>query len=355
MPWPTALIGGAGADRITGGGGNDTLSGGDGLDTFIATSGDGNDAYNGGGSGDTYDLSGTTGPATVNLAAGTASSADTGSDTLSSIEHVIGTEQGDSLTGNDRANTLDGRGGNDIINAGDGRDIVLGGAGSDTLNGQAGSDTINGGADNDTVNGGSGSDRLVAEAGDGNDAYVGDAGSDTYDLSGTAAEATVNLATGTASSADTGSDTLATIENVSGSLGNDTLTGNSSANRLDGQDGDDTINGGGGADRLTGGLGDDVMDGGTGNDRFVFAPELRQRHDQRVRRQCGRRAGHARRLGLRLHRRRLRRPREPRGAGLRRTGGLDTLVTIDGVDSFALLGVNGVGTNSITAADFLLS
>ncbi|WP_134494132.1 calcium-binding protein [Microvirga pakistanensis] len=50
--------------------------------------------------------------------------------------------------------------------------------------------------------------------------------------------------------------------------GNDTITGGSSADRLDGFDGNDTITGNAGNDVLSGGLGADVMTGGAGNDTY---------------------------------------------------------------------------------------
>jgi Ca2+-binding RTX toxin-like protein len=55
-----------------------------------------------------------------------------------------------------------------------------------------------------------------------------------------------------------------TIENAIGGVGNDTLTGNESANRLFGSSG---------ADVLTGLAGNDKLIGGTGDDTFVFQTE----------------------------------------------------------------------------------
>ena len=100
----------------------------------------------------------------------------------------------------------------------------------------------------------------MASLGDGNNSYNGGAGTDTYDLSATTANATVNLALGTASSLDTGTDTLTlnTIENVTGGAGNDTLVGNAQNNVLIGGAGNDTLNGGAGADTMAGGLGNDT-------------------------------------------------------------------------------------------------
>jgi large repetitive protein len=183
-------------NTITGGGGNDTLTGGLGNDRFVATVGDGSDAYDGGLGTDTYDLSGTTAGAIVNLGLGTSTSADTGTDTVTAIENVVGSA------------------GNDIF---------------------------------------------VASVGDGNNSYNGGAGTDTYDLSATTANATVNLAQGTASSLDIGTDTLTlnSIENVTGGAGNDTLVGDARNNVLIGGAGNDTLNGNAGADTMLGGLGND--------------------------------------------------------------------------------------------------
>jgi Ca2+-binding RTX toxin-like protein len=61
-----------------------------------------------------------------------------------------------------------------------------------------------------------------------------------------------------------------TIENARSGAGNDTLTGNEAANRLDSGAGNDTLIGNGGNDFLIGGAGEDVMTGGAGADSFVF-------------------------------------------------------------------------------------
>ena len=52
-----------------------------------------------------------------------------------------------------------------------------------------------------------------------------------------------------------GTDTLTSIENLTGSAFDDTLTGDADANVLSGRDGDDTLNGGAGNDTLDGGDG----------------------------------------------------------------------------------------------------
>src|SRR4029077_2526985 len=53
-------------------------------------------------------------------------------------------------------------------------------------------------------------------------------------------------------------DTLISIENVNGTAGPDTITGNEFANVLDGRDGNDTLDGGFGDDTLIGGAGIDT-------------------------------------------------------------------------------------------------
>ena len=156
---------------------------------------------------------------------------------------------------------------------------ILGTAGADTLAARTTANSYYGMAGNDTISGGAGNDSFVATLNDGNDRYIGGDGIDTYNLSATSAGATVNLTTGKSTSSQTGTDTLATIENIIGSSGNDHITGSAAANVLNGGAGDDfifgmagndTLIGGTGNDRLTGGAGRDVMTGGPGNDIFIF-------------------------------------------------------------------------------------
>ena len=180
---------------------------------FVATVGDGNDSYTGGLGIDTYDLSGTSANATVTLALATAQliSAQAGTDTLVGIENVIG---------------------------------------------------------------GTGNDRFVASVtGDGNNSYNGGLGTNTYDLSATTAAATVNLLTGTATSSQTGSDTLALIQNVIGGSGADKITGSAVGGVFTGGLGNDTVVGGAGNDTFVatigvGNDGNDSYNGGTGIDTY---------------------------------------------------------------------------------------
>jgi Ca2+-binding RTX toxin-like protein len=59
---------------------------------------------------------------------------------------------------------------------------------------------------------------------------------------------------------------------VTGTSGNDTLSGGNGDNQISGLAGNDYLYGNGGDDRLDGGAGTDRLYGGAGADRFVFAP-----------------------------------------------------------------------------------
>jgi Ca2+-binding RTX toxin-like protein len=65
----------------------------------------------------------------------------------------------------------------------------------------------------------------------------------------------------------------ASIENVVGGSGNDTLTGSNADNVISGGLGNDTLQGGAGNDTLSGGAGSNVLDGGSGNDVYVISPD----------------------------------------------------------------------------------
>ena len=73
---------------------------------------------------------------------------------------------------------------------------------------------------------------------------------------------TVSLTSGSGSGGHAQGDTLATIENLTGSGHGDTLTGDANAN---------TLRGAGGNDTLVGLAGADVLDGGAGTDTASYA------------------------------------------------------------------------------------
>ncbi len=235
-----SLLGGIGTDQLSGGAGNDTIDGGDGRDNVIYDNDYGSIAPTGKG-------------VVVNLATGVATDNWGNIDKLVGIEAVVGSRYGDFITGSAGDNDLFGQDGNDTLAGGDGNDWLDGGNGSDVLQGGSGVDAFSGGTGNDTIDGGDGRD-LVS--------YTNDYGA----LPITAVGVKVNLATGVATDNWGNTDTLVSIEDVSGSRFADKLTGNGADNALMGGAGDDVLAGGGGADRLNGDAGDDTLDGGSGID-----------------------------------------------------------------------------------------
>jgi len=78
---------------------------------------------------------------------------------------------------------------------------------------------------------------------------------------------TVSLAiVGTQSTLGAGIDTLATVENLTGSAFGDKLTGSSAGNTLMGWPGNDVLDGGAGADTMIGGTGGDIYVVDSGGD-----------------------------------------------------------------------------------------
>ncbi|WP_144053173.1 tandem-95 repeat protein, partial [Xenococcus sp. PCC 7305] len=116
------LAGFAGNDVLDGRAGNDILDGGPNIDTAVYQS----------------DSAGVN----VNLNTGIVNGGFGGTDTLISIENIIGSEFDDNILGNAESNSLTGRNGNDTINGGDGNDFLVGSAGADILNGGAGNDSF---------------------------------------------------------------------------------------------------------------------------------------------------------------------------------------------------------------------
>ena len=280
-------------------GGNDSLSGGAGNDNFntgFGTGNFGNDTIDGGTGSDSLVYSvGSTNPATVNLATGTATNAQ-GNTTLISIETVLGTAGADSFTGGDPSHGVDATGNTttERFRGNYGNDTITGGAGNNffatadyannsatqavTANlatgvvndGRGGTDTLvnvdglRGGSGNDVLTGGSLSrspsgtlfESLRGNAGndtlDGGPSSQGTIGvTDIADYAGnTSSQAiNVNLATGTASDGTGGTDTLIRIDQVYGGAGNDTITGGAGGENLDGGRGNDILDGGAGTDQ----------------------------------------------------------------------------------------------------------
>lgn len=221
------LTGNSAANTFNGQGGNDILDGQSGNDILLGGGGDdrliggaGADSLQGGAGFDTADYSSSAAAVAVSLMAGTGTGGDAQGDTLTGVEHLIGS------------------------------------AGDDTLTGSAGDNTIVGGG--------------------GADVLIGNGGTDTVDYSGSSAAVTIDLVAGTGLGGDAQGDTLAGFTNVSGSTFDDRLTGTGSG-ILNGQGGNDilsgatTLNGGAGDDRLTGSAAAETLNGGANDDTANYA------------------------------------------------------------------------------------
>jgi Ca2+-binding RTX toxin-like protein len=240
-----ALYGLAGADMLAGGAGNDTLAGGE--DNDWVEGGLGNDRLDGGDGADTADYYAATSGVTIDLNLQTAqNTVGAGIDTFLRIENINGTRLGhDLLAGSADDNILCGYGGNDTL---------VGGAGSNFLDGRDGNDVFRAHEGNDVIEGGGGTDMLdyslalgpvTVMLETGTRTNSGDFGLGDYDR---VPSYTPGVTSIVGQAAGGGSDTLADIENVTGSNFDDFLSGSSVANVINGGVGGDIMIGGDGAD-----------------------------------------------------------------------------------------------------------
>lgn len=133
-----------------------------------------------------------------------------------------------------------GTNGNNSTLAGtSGADIMYALNGNDNVFGYADNDSLHGGLGNDTLDGGDGDD--ILEGGKGNDTLIGGAGMDTASYRGSMQGIVVNLISGTANDGMGGSDTLTSVENVTGSFYADVFFSGSGANVINGSEGVDTV------------------------------------------------------------------------------------------------------------------
>ena len=164
------LSGRDGDDRLWGSGGDDTLNGDGGDDKLYG--GAGADTLNGGAGDDYAYYTGSSVGVLVRLhAAHAVKYGEAEGDTLTGIEHIVGSNHNDVLAGDGEDNLLDGGDGDDVLYGGPagGDDMMYGGNGDDRVFGGRGNDTLTGGAGNDVLKGGPGEDTLIA---DGNDMDV---------------------------------------------------------------------------------------------------------------------------------------------------------------------------------------
>jgi Ca2+-binding RTX toxin-like protein len=267
----------------------------------LLVAGLGNNSLTGAAGTDTVSYAFSAAAVTVSLAVTTAqATGGSGSDTLFGVENLVGTDFADKLTGTSLANEFIGGLGNDSLYGGFGSDTMNGGDGADTYSVQDAGDVVTetnatvGAAQSDIVFSylasytlsanveqgsimnaglasltGNGMDNLLF-AGKGDNVLTGGDGYDTLSYAtGALSGVTVSLAVATAqATGGSGSDTLATIEHLTGSAFADTLTGNALANVLSGAVGNDILNGMEGNDVLTGSAGNDTLTGGWGTDQL---------------------------------------------------------------------------------------
>lgn len=194
---------------------------------------------------------------TLDLAAGTPVlriAGSTGSDHL-----VVG-------TGGINLNADEANGDADVLITGNPAIVLFGGDGDDDLSVGGGNGTGAAGP-GATVLGEAGADLLLGAAG--GSAFDGGAGIDELDYGAATELVLADLGAGRVDHQGGGADSLAAIENLTGSPGNDHIVGDAVANGLRGGAGDDRLQGLGGDDTLVGGTGNDTVDLSDATSAFV--------------------------------------------------------------------------------------
>ena len=170
----------AGDDTLYGHSGADTLNGGDDDDQLHG--GPGADVLDGGPGSDTASYQHSAAAVLVRLHdASAVRYGDAAGDTLTGIEHLVGSQHNDILAGDGGDNRLEGGDGNDDLYGGPagGDDMMFGGNGDDRIFGGRGDDTLTGGDGNDVLKGGPGEDVFVVD-GDDMDVLYGGPDKDTF-------------------------------------------------------------------------------------------------------------------------------------------------------------------------------
>ncbi|WP_421781244.1 hypothetical protein [Kiloniella litopenaei] len=263
------IVGDSQFNALFGLGGNDILSGGI-----------GGDYLNGGLGSDTASYNSSNAAVQIDLKERIFNGGHATGDRLYSIENIIGSAFNDTLAGDEENNKIEGGAGSDTLSGGEGTDTLSyassstgvnvnletqvvsegdatgdvvdsfenaeGSMHSDTLEAQSSGSVLNGLNGDDTLTGHDGNDRL--EGGAGADILDGGAGLDTLSYEGSDTGVNVNLQTGITSGGHADGDTISNFENIQGSYGDDTLTGDANDNIIEGDLGADTIDGGAGID-----------------------------------------------------------------------------------------------------------
>jgi Ca2+-binding RTX toxin-like protein len=289
----------SGDDGICANGADGFYTGGAGDDTIIAAA-DVDNTFAGGlgddsmeGDSGIVDYSASATAVTANLDTGLATGE--GTDNLTGIDDVIGSAQGDTLTGNGSDNVITPGAGDDTVDCngadvndtvdfstaaagvtvdldagtatGDGTDTitdcvdVFGSDLADTITGDASDNELFGGGGNDVLKGGDGVD-------DGADTLDGEAGSDWVDYSDRTDPVSVDLTDNGAAGfpagdnidGESGEGDAVNAENAALGTGDDTFIGNAFNN---------TVQPGGGQNVLSGGTGSDTIDYSVGYEAGV--------------------------------------------------------------------------------------
>ena len=200
-----------------------------------------------------------------------------GLDTVTNFENLIGSAYDDLLSGNAGANVLDGSEGTDTLSYANSAYAVVVDLTAQRAVSNAVTDVVR---NFENVVGSAFDDVMTGDLGD--NIFVGGAGSDTVSYQnvkeyegGVVADLSILGAQNTlASGMDTfralAGQSRSSIENLIGSVNDDSLSGDAYANRLEGSAGQDSLFGGAGDDALVGGLGDDKLYGGAGADTAIF-------------------------------------------------------------------------------------
>jgi Ca2+-binding RTX toxin-like protein len=281
------LSGAGGSDNIYGGGGNDVIEGGAESDILYGDAGDdiirpglGSDIVHGGAGNDTVDYSDAPGAVSINLATTFQSGGTSDSDMIySDVENVTGSAFGDTLSGNGGANVMDGGAGADAMAGGGGNDIYIVDNAGDSVTELAnqGVDEVRTSLANYTL--GANVEKLtglgtVDQSLTGNSAAnVIDGGAGADAMSGGAGDDIYVVDDAGDSVIELASEGVDEVRTALGvyALGNNVekLTGTSALGQsLTGNTQDNVLAAGSGDDILNGGAGADSMSGGLGNDLY---------------------------------------------------------------------------------------
>ena len=290
------LVGSDFADTLVGGSSSRSISGGL-FESFEGLAGD--DVINGRNGTDRVIYDNSPNAVNVNLATGTAADGHGGTDILTSIEHVRGSDFNDTLIGSDNGSdeAFEGLGGDDTINGAGGFDEVRYqrsttavsvnlGAGT-ASDGMGGTDTLANieaamGSDfNDVLTGGGAGEDSPDRA----EFFEGRAGKDTLD-GGDLDPMTLDVASyrrdPSGAIVNLGATNLVVgTVTVTGGTARDGYFANANADRVDtlvninaaeGSSFNDTLVGGAGNEFFSGGAGNDSMNGGSGIDTLFYDP-----------------------------------------------------------------------------------